>query len=144
MAPMAATLADDAAIDNVIAYIATLPETDAPATISGDTERGAEIFATCVSCHGPGGQGIWSMNAPRLAGSDDWYLMRQLQNYKSGARGTHPADLYGKQMNLMTGVLRDEQAMRDSTVPERSASNDLEPERFDIGNHIDPGADERS
>ena len=113
MAPMAATLADDAAIANVVAYIGTLPETDAAATVSGDAARGEEIFTTCVSCHGPEGKGIWSMNAPRLAGSNDWYLLRQLQNYKAGVRGTHPSDLYGKQMNLMTGVLRDEQAMKD-------------------------------
>ena len=113
MAPMAATLADDTAIANVVAYIGTLPEADSAATVTGDEKRGGEIFGTCVSCHGPEGKGIWSMNAPRLAGSDDWYLLRQLQNYKNGVRGTHPADMYGKQMNLMTSVLRDEQAMKD-------------------------------
>jgi len=113
MAPMAATLADDSAIDNVVAYITSLPENDAAATISGDLERGEEIFITCKSCHGERAQGIWSMNAPRLSGVEDWYLTRQLENYKSGVRGTHPADLCGKQMNLITGVLRSEQEVRD-------------------------------
>jgi len=113
MAPMAATLADDTAIENVVAYIGTFPVTDAPATVTGDAERGAEIFITCKSCHGPEGMGIWSMNAPRLSGQDDWYLERQLNNYKKGIRGAHPADLYGKQMNLMSGVLRSDQAIRD-------------------------------
>jgi cytochrome c oxidase subunit 2 len=113
MAPMAATLVDDAAIDNVVAYISTLPAVDSPATITGDIDNGQEIFTTCKSCHGEQGQGIWSMNAPRLSGVEDWYLTRQLDNYKTGVRGTHPADMYGKQMNLITGVLRSEQAVKD-------------------------------
>ncbi len=113
MAPMAATLPDEAAIDNVVAYIATLPAVATHTTITGDTSRGEKLFGTCLSCHGAQGQGIWSMNAPRLNGLDDWYLVRQLGNYKQGVRGAHPADLYGKQMNLMTTVLRDEQSVRD-------------------------------
>ena len=37
MAPMAATLGDDAAIDNVVAYIKTLPDNPAPATVKRNT-----------------------------------------------------------------------------------------------------------
>jgi cytochrome c oxidase subunit 2 len=113
MAPMAATLADAAAINNVVAYIASLPDTDSAPTISGDTSRGKKIFTTCASCHGPDGQGIWSQNAPSLKGADDWYIARQLENYRQGIRGSHPQDLYGKQMTLITGMLRDEQAIKD-------------------------------
>ena len=113
MAPMAATLIDDAAIDNVVAYITSLEETDSPSTISGDVARGEEIFITCKSCHGAEGQGIWSLNAPRLSGMNDWYVARQLKNYKQGIRGSHPQDLYGKQMTLMAGVLRNDQAIND-------------------------------
>ena len=113
MAPMAATLIDDAAIDNVVAYITSLEETDSPSTISGNVARGEEIFITCKSCHGAEGQGIWSLNAPRLSGMNDWYVARQLKNYKQGIRGSHPQDLYGKQMTLMAGVLRDDQAIND-------------------------------
>ena len=53
------------------------------------------------------------MNAPRLSGGNDWYLARQLENYKNGIRGSHPSDLYGKQMKLITGVFRDDQAIKD-------------------------------
>ncbi len=113
MAPMAATLVDDDAIRNTVAFIASLPDTPSTPTIDGDIERGAEIYVTCASCHGHGGEGIWSQNAPRLRGGDDWYLARQLENYRQGIRGAHPQDLYGKQMNLMSGMLRDEQAIRD-------------------------------
>ncbi|MDZ4730012.1 MAG: c-type cytochrome [Xanthomonadales bacterium] len=109
MAPMAATLADDTAIRNVAAYIASLPATDPAATLQGDVELGAKLYGTCKSCHGEQGQGIWALNAPRLEGLNDWYLKRQLQNYKSGTRGSHPTDLYGKQMTLLAGMLRSEQ-----------------------------------
>ena len=113
MAPMAAILVDDAALDNVVAYITSLEETDSPPTISGDAVRGEKIFVTCKSCHGAQGQGIWALNAPRLNGADDWYIVRQLKNYKQGIRGSHPQDLYGKQMTLMMVVLRDDQAIND-------------------------------
>ena len=58
------------------------------------------------------GQGI-SMNAPRQAGMSDWYLLSQLKNFKEGIRGTHPADLSGKQMGFMSRTLLDDQAMQD-------------------------------
>jgi cytochrome c oxidase subunit 2 len=113
MAPMALTLADDAAINNVVAYIASLSDTDSAPTITGDVDRGEDLFTTCKSCHGAQGQGIWALNAPRLKGVNDWYLIRQLQNYKQGIRGSHPSDLSGKQMTLLTKMLRDEQDMKD-------------------------------
>ena len=71
------------------------------------------MFNTCKSCHGSNGEGIWALNAPRLNGIDDWYLVRQIENYKQGIRGSHPRDLYGKQMTLLTGMLRSEQDIND-------------------------------
>jgi cytochrome c oxidase subunit 2 len=113
MAPMAATLTDSAAIENVVAYIASLEEPAPPQTVTGDVDRGEEIYVTCVSCHGPKGQGIWAQNAPRLRGVNDWYLVRQLQNYRQGIRGSHPQDLHGKQMTLIATVLRSEEEIND-------------------------------
>jgi len=113
MRPMAMTLADDAAMNNVIAYIQTLPDNPAPTTISGDTERGEHLYRNCAACHGQQGQGIWSVNAPRQAGMSDWYLAAQLQNFKDGIRGGHPEDGFGWQMGLMADILRDEQAIND-------------------------------
>jgi cytochrome c oxidase subunit 2 len=112
MQPMAATLATDAMVNNVLAYIGTLPDDPAPATISGDIAHGARLYAVCANCHGNDGQGI-RMNAPRQAGISDWYLLNQLKNFKEGVRGTHPADLHGKQMGFMARMLQDEQAMKD-------------------------------
>ena len=113
MAPMAATLADDAAIDNVVAYIRTLPDNPAPATVNGNVKNGQDPYVTCAACHGADGQGIWATNAPRLKGMSDWYLVTQLKNFKQGIRGSHPKDLYGRQMASMAAILADDQATAD-------------------------------
>lgn len=113
MIPFAQTLADDAAVRNVVAYIASLPEVRPSSTVLGDPSRGKKLYATCESCHGVDGQGVWSTNAPRLSNMSDWYLARQLQNFRLGIRGTHPQDFNGAQMASMAKVLADEQAIND-------------------------------
>ena len=113
MAPMAMTLADDAAIKNVVAYIGTLQDERPQATVHGNPERGKALYESCVSCHGAKGLGIWSTNAPRLSNMDDWYLQRQLQNFKDGVRGAHPQDYYGAQMSSMSKALVDANAIND-------------------------------
>ncbi len=112
MRPMAATLVNDSMIDNVLAHIGTLPDNPAPTTINGNIEHGAKLYVICANCHGANGQGI-KMNAPRTAGISDWYLLSQLKHFKEGIRGTHPADMAGKQMGFMARLLLDDQAMQD-------------------------------
>ena len=113
MQPLAATLVNDAAINNVIAYIKTLPDNPAPATITGDVKHGKRLYRNCGSCHGAQGQGVWSVAAPRQAGMSDWYLVAQLKNFQQGIRGRHPDDGYGWQMGLMSEILHDDQAIDD-------------------------------
>ncbi|MFZ2648497.1 MAG: c-type cytochrome [Burkholderiaceae bacterium] len=113
MAPMAATLSDDAAIANVSAYIKTLPDHPAPATVKGNVKAGQKIFVTCEACHGPGGRGIYATNAPGLKGMSDWYLVTQLKNFRQGIRGAHPQDIYGPQMAMISEILADDQAIND-------------------------------
>ncbi len=113
MAPMAATLASDAAVENVIAYIQTLPDVPSQATIVGNLDNGERLWKTCGACHGANGQGIEALNAPRLAGVNDWYLATQLKNFKAGIRGAHSQDAYGMQMRLMANILKTDQAVDD-------------------------------
>ena len=113
MIGMVATLPDEAAVNNVVAHIATLPDNQLQATIDGDAENGKDIYTVCAYCHGADGMGKQALNAPRLAGSSDWYMARQLDNFKTGVRGAHPKDYYGFQMALMGITLRDEQAIND-------------------------------
>lgn len=113
MAPMAATLPTDAHVKNVAAYIASL----APAAIAhdggGDAAAGQAVYASCAACHGLQGEGNEALNAPNLTIQQDWYLIRQLENFKSGARGANPQDLYGAQMRAMAMLLADGQAIRN-------------------------------
>jgi cytochrome c oxidase subunit 2 len=114
MAPMAATLVDDTAIDNVSAYIKTLPDNPAPATVTGNANDGQRLFvSTCGACHGPNGRGVQATNAPALRGMSDWYLVTQLKNFKHGVRGAHPQDMYGPQMALVSQILPDDRAISD-------------------------------
>ena len=114
MAPMAATLGDDTAITNVSAYIRTLPDNPAPATVKGNANNGKNLFVTtCGACHGPDGRGVQATNAPGLKGMSDWYLVIQLKNFKQGVRGAHPQDMFGPQMALVSEVLPDERAIND-------------------------------
>lgn len=113
MRSMTATLADEAAIDNVVAYIETLPDQPAAITVTGDVQRGEQIYATCRNCHGSSGQGIWAMNAPRQSGMNDWYLVGQLRNFRDGIRGVHLQDYYGRQMAQMSKFLSDDQSIND-------------------------------
>ena len=113
MAPMAATLADDAAVANVVAYIGTLPDAPAAATIKGDLGSGQRRYATCAACHGADGRGNAATNAPRLQGMSDWYMARQLRNLRDGVRGAHPQDIYGGQMALIAGMLSDDAEIGD-------------------------------
>ncbi|MBT5219363.1 MAG: c-type cytochrome [Woeseia sp.] len=113
MAPMASTLVNDAAIDNVIAHIQTFPDNPSPQTIDGDVSKGQRIYNVCAYCHGKDAEGIQAINAPRMAGMTDWYLASQLKNFNAGIRGEHPQDFYGKQMGFMGRTLHDEKAVND-------------------------------
>ena len=113
MAPMVLTLQDAQAMEDVIAYIGAFPDEPAEVTVAGDADRGRDLWVTCGACHGYAGEGIKSLNAPRTAGMSDWYLKRQLKNFKANVRGRHPGDLYGWQMAEMARILKDGSAVDD-------------------------------
>lgn len=113
MIPIAKNLDGEAAIKDVATYIGTFAETSTNSTIIGNVENGRRLYTSCGACHGKDGKGIWSVNAPRLAGTDDWYLVRQLNNYQQKIRGTHPSDATGKQMMLFSSMLKNKQSIND-------------------------------
>ena len=113
MRPMSMTLADDAAIKNVAAHIKRLKAPTPKATLDGDAAKGKALYAVCATCHGQKGEGMLPLNSPRLTNQHDWYLLRQLKNFKAGIRGKDPKDTFGAQMVPMAMTLADEQAMKD-------------------------------
>ncbi len=62
----------------------------------------------CQTCHGIDGVGNYGVQAPRLAGMEDWYLERQLKLFRSKLRGSHPEDIEGVAMQPMALKLSDE------------------------------------
>ena len=80
---------------------------------TGNPEKGKALYAICVTCHGQQGEGNKDLNSPRLTGQHDWYLIRQLKNFKEGIRGTNPKDLFGMQMRPMALTLADDQMILD-------------------------------
>ena len=107
------TALDDESIVSVLAFAERVPERAALVTVMGDVARGAKLYTSCAACHGANGEGNQSLNAPRLFGQSDWYLVTQLENYQTGARGAEPGDVWGAQMRASVAMLSDEGAIED-------------------------------
>jgi len=78
---------------------------------AADATAGAASYALCASCHGAQGEGVVTMNGPKLAGQEAWYLKNQLIAFRSGRRGGAPGDALGAQMRGMAATLVDETAV---------------------------------
>lgn len=114
MRPMARTLRSASDVRSVAAYVATLPAADPAPTLSGgDPGRGRALYTTCAECHGEDGAGDRERNAPNLTRAPDWYLHRQLENFRAGVRGVDPRDATGATMRPMAMALAGDQAVRD-------------------------------
>jgi len=114
MRPMALSLHGEEDIATVSAYVASLPRVPVAATLEGgDPARGKTLYGPCAACHGPDAAGIEQLNGSPLRASSDWYLQRQIRNFRSGIRGTNPKDATGALMRPMSMTLPDEQAILD-------------------------------
>ncbi|MBQ62345.1 MAG: cytochrome c oxidase subunit II [Gammaproteobacteria bacterium] len=113
MRAMTLMLADDAAIASVSAYVSSMERKKVANTVEGNADNGKALFAVCGGCHGPDAKGLKMMNSPDLTAQQDWYLVRQLQNFRTGVRGTDPSDMFGQQMRPMAMMLADDQAVKD-------------------------------
>lgn len=80
---------------------------------TGNPTAGAAAYGVCAACHGAQGEGNPTLNAPRLAGQDVWYLTRQIRLFQQGIRGADERDVYGKQMAPMANTLATEQMIAD-------------------------------
>ena len=106
-------LGTDDDIKAVVQHISAMRPFKVPLELGGDASRGKQLFETCAACHGKQGEGNLILNAPRIAGQADWYVVRQLSKFKAGIRGAHVKDIQGMQMAAMAKTLADEQAMKD-------------------------------
>ncbi|MGQ8365454.1 c-type cytochrome [Glaciecola sp. 1036] len=76
-------------------------------------QNGKKLFTTCASCHGENAQGNQSLNAPPLVGRNNWYIAKQLNNFKHGIRGDNQSDIAGQQMRAAANVLTTKQDIVD-------------------------------
>jgi len=69
----------------LIALTSLAVTTSASLFATGDAAKGKTLTASCVACHGADGN---SVNAiwPKLAGQGEAYLIKQLMDFRSGAR----------------------------------------------------------
>ncbi|MDA0687438.1 MAG: c-type cytochrome [Proteobacteria bacterium] len=86
---------------------------------------GQAQYAACAACHGQNGEGNQALNAPKLAGQQAWYIERQLNHFKVGARGGE-GDTNGAQMVAFAGMLTTDEAVRNvaayiSSLPDTPA-----------------------
>lgn len=75
----------DEDIADIAAYLSAIKPTEEPHPIKGNPEAGKQKSASCAACHGPDGNSP-TPTFPRLAGQHEDYMVRALQDYKSGAR----------------------------------------------------------
>ena len=113
MRPMAMALADDQAVEDVAAYVASLTPAHPPATVEGDAAKGKEKYLYCFGCHGEKGEGSELFASPKLAGQHDWFIVRQLTHFKDGVRGGKPEDAHGAAMALVTKTLLNEEDIKN-------------------------------
>lgn len=62
----------------------------------------------CIQCHGPTGEGNETLKAPSIAGLPSWYVLRQLQSYRSGLRGGEMQGAAGILMSATAKALAEE------------------------------------
>ena len=114
MRPMALTLANDQAVSDMAAFLSSMPVSkSSESTVKGDATAGKASYMICQTCHGPKGGGNRALNSPKLTGLQDWYIVRQLKNFKAGIRGTKSGDLFGMQMRPMAMTLANDEAINN-------------------------------
>jgi cytochrome c553 len=124
MMAMSRWIRSDDDLNDVATYISALPPQVSPPLLEGgDAEKGKQLYTVCAACHGADGKGNEAMSSPPLIYSNDWYLYRSLEKYRSGARGANPKDTTGAMMRPMAMTLPDEQAMRDVIAYIQSLAN---------------------
>ena len=108
-------VADEQAMIDIAAYMESMdPPESLPITVDGDPEEGRKLYEeSCIACHGENGEGSTVLGAPRLSNQFDWYLLRQLKDFLSGARAQPRDDIFGTQMRYMAQLVDTEQKQKD-------------------------------
>ena len=78
-----------------------------------DMAMGKELFEMrCMECHRFNASGEMNFGSPPLIGLQDWYLVAQIEKFKTGKRGAFLGDPNGAKMVLSSRFIEDEHAKR--------------------------------
>jgi cytochrome c553 len=106
-----------------VALSVTLSSTLAPiAHAGGDAAKGQALTAVCAACHGQDGNSAMA-TFPKLAGLGEKYLLKQMQDIKSGARPI--VEMTGLLDNYNDQDLADIAAYFNSKTTQLSGSKEL-------------------
>jgi cytochrome c553 len=72
-------------MQDIAAYLAKFRGMNSSLPVTGNVTAGKEKAVACGSCHGQDGNSA-DGNFPRLAGQYESYIVKSLEDYKSGAR----------------------------------------------------------
>jgi cytochrome c553 len=82
----------------------------------GAVDSTQQLMQQCIACHGENAQGNDASGAPSLAGQYEWYISRQLSNFKSGLRGSHPEDVGGQQMRAVLSQISSDEEIQSLSL----------------------------
>lgn len=114
MAPMAAAVTDPQDLKDIAAYFSSQKKMGGtPAANKALAGRGEAIFQkgiadtavyACAGCHGKDGRGQDANNSlfPVIAGQSKDYLLKQMNDFRSGERHNDPAGMMGAIASKMT------------------------------------------
>ena len=94
----------------------------------GDAAAGADKIAVCVACHGLDGNMIVLPDVPKIGGQNEKYLLKQMQDMKSGVR---MAPLMTGMMNALNDQDLSDVAAYYATQPLSQGATD--PEKVALG-----------
>lgn len=98
------------------------------ASAEGDAAAGADKITVCLACHGQDGNASQLDNVPKIGGQNEGYLLKQMQEIKSGVRAAP----------LMTGMLNNlnDQDLEDVAAyfaSQPAPQGAADPELIDLG-----------
>ncbi|GHB71182.1 cytochrome c [Psychrosphaera saromensis] len=100
-------------IENIVEWIASTESSKPTPSITANPHDGEKLFQTCAACHGADAHGNKALGAPNLNGLNDWYILTQLNHFRSGIRGSEEDDTYGQQMKAASAVITSDQDAAD-------------------------------
>lgn len=81
-----ATTLSEQDLEDIAAYVAAFRSITVDLAVKGDPAAGKAKAQSCAGCHGEDGNSAAGSGTPRLAGQYESYLVKTLQDYKSGKR----------------------------------------------------------